>query len=99
LVKNEVFISMAQNILQRALDIVYNRSEEKNRQYGDFHESMDRATNIYNLISKNQISVEDMYKAMIALKLSRQYNSHKEDNLLDIVAYMASMNDLNNKQK
>jgi hypothetical protein len=40
-----------------------------------------------------------MYKAMIALKLSRQYNSHKEDNLLDIVAYMASMNDLNNKQK
>jgi hypothetical protein len=34
-----------------------------------------------------------MYNAMIAIKLSRQAHSHKEDNLLDCVAYMASMND------
>ena len=34
-----------------------------------------------------------MYRAMIALKLSREAYAHKEDNLLDAVAYMSSMND------
>ena len=33
---------------------------------------------------------------MIALKLSRQAYNHKEDNLLDCVAYMASLNDYQN---
>jgi hypothetical protein len=40
-----------------------------------------------------------MYLAMIALKLSRQSHQHKEDNLLDAVAYMASMNDYLNQNK
>ena len=30
---------------------------------------------------------------MIALKLSREAYAHKEDNLLDVVAYIGSMND------
>ena len=34
-----------------------------------------------------------MYRAMIALKLSREAYSHKEDNLLDAVAYIGSMNE------
>ena len=34
-----------------------------------------------------------MYRAMIALKLSREAYAHKEDNLLDAIAYMGSMND------
>ena len=90
---------MEDNILIRANDIVYNRTEEKNRQYGDFHSSMEKATSIYNLISKNQIRTEDMYYAMLAIKLARQSYSHKEDNLLDAVAYISSMNDYLNKPK
>jgi hypothetical protein len=87
------------NILEQANKIVYERSEEKKRQYGDFIDSMKRATKIYNSISENPIEVEDMYLAMIALKLSRQSHQHKEDNLLDAVAYMASMNDYLNQNK
>lgn len=41
-----------------------------------------------------------MYIAMIALKLSRESYNHKEDNLLDMVAYTAQLNEyLNKKQK
>lgn len=86
------------NILEQAHKIVYERSEEKERMYGDFISSMIKATNIYNEISQNKMDVDDMYKAMVAIKLSRQWYSHKEDNLLDAVAYISSMNDyLNNK--
>lgn len=83
------------NIIKKADDIVNNRSEEKERQYGPFVESMIRATAIYNSMSPDseQISVEGMYRAMVALKFSREAYSHKEDNLLDAIAYIGSMND------
>lgn len=83
------------NILEKANQIVNERSEEKERQYGPFHVSMERAAALYNLMSPlgEQITTHGMYKAMIALKLSREAYSHKEDNLLDAVAYMGSMND------
>lgn len=83
------------NIIEKANDIVNKRSEEKERQYGPFQVSMERAAAIYNLMSANgqQITTEGMYKAMIALKLSREAYFHKEDNLLDAIAYIGSMND------
>ena len=83
------------NILEQANKIVNERSEEKERQYGPFMASMAKAAVIYNLISPEgqQITTAGMYRAMIALKLSREAYAHKEDNLLDAVAYMGSMND------
>lgn len=82
------------NILKKADEIVNQRSEEKERMYGPFSESMERATMLYNLMSpKNeQISVKGMYKAMVALKLSREAYSHREDNLLDAAAYIGALN-------
>lgn len=83
------------NILDRANKIVNERSEEKERQYGPFQASMERAASLYNLMSpkEEQITTAGMYRAMIALKLSREAYSHKEDNLLDAAAYIGSMND------
>lgn len=82
------------NILERANKIVNHRSEEKERMYGPFSESMKRATDIYNASSPDneKISVKGMYRAMIALKLSREAYSHKEDNLLDAAAYIGALN-------
>lgn len=82
------------NILDRANKIVNERSEEKERMYGPFDESMTRAAMLYNLMSPKdeQISSTGMYRAMIALKLSREGYHHKEDNLLDAVAYMGALN-------
>lgn len=97
------------NILYRANQIVNERSEEKERQYGDFAKCMSRATAIYNLLSESpqaKMTPIDMYKAMIAMKLAREAHAHKEDNLLDAAAYIGAMNNhieeyvtLSNKQE
>ena len=84
------------NILQEANRIIYERSEEKARQYGPMQEGMQEAAKIASLLSRKELTAVDMYNAMIALKLSRQAYNHKEDNLLDCVAYMASLNDYQN---
>jgi DNA-binding protein H-NS len=87
------------NILKKAHEIVYERTEEKQRQYGPFEEGMQRAAQILNGMTGLNVDAEIMYKALIALKLSRESYNHKEDNLLDAVAYLSSMNDFLNKTK
>lgn len=83
-----------ENILKRANAIVNERSEEKDRKYGPFDESMERAAKMFNLISPEgeSITPEGMYRALIALKLTREHYAHKEDNLLDAVAYIGALN-------
>ena len=82
------------NILRRADQIVNHRSEEKERQYGPFAACMERAALIYNAMSPDHEQLSDlaMYRVLIALKLSREAYAHKEDNLLDAIAYMGAMN-------
>lgn len=87
------------NLLQRAYSIVYERSEEKDRQYGDFIESMARTSRIASELCNKEITIEDTYKIIVALKLSREAHMHKEDNILDCVAYLASLNDYENGKK
>ena len=84
------------NILLKANEIVFERNEEKERMYGPFQEGMQEAAKIASLLSRKDITAVDMYNCMIALKLSRQSYNHKEDNLLDCVSYMASLNDYQN---
>ncbi len=86
------------NILKIANEIVNERSEEKERQYGPFIECMDKTARIASEMSSKEITTEDVYNVMIALKLARQSYAHKEDNLLDAVAYMGSLNNLKEKQ-
>jgi hypothetical protein len=86
------------NILEKANKIVYERAEEKERQYGPFIEGMQRAASIYSGMTGKEATADDMYKALIALKLSRQSYNHKEDNLLDAIAYLASLNDFLNSK-
>ena len=83
------------NILYTADQIVNHRAEEKERQYGPFSESIERAASLYNLMkSKDEadITPEGIFRALISLKLSREAYGHKEDNLLDGVAYIGALN-------
>ncbi len=87
------------NILQKANEIVNERSEEKEREYGPFEQGMELAANMLSCMTGQKFDAIFMYKAMIALKLSRETYKHKEDNLLDACAYIGSLNNyLNNKQ-
>jgi hypothetical protein len=78
------------NILEKANEIVNQRSEEKEREYGPFSEGMQRAAMIASGMSGKQMTSHDMYIALVALKLSRQSYNFKEDNLLDAVAYLGA---------
>lgn len=87
------------NILEKANEIVNLRSEEKERQYGPFEEGMERAAKILSSMTGDSIDAIFMYKAMIALKLSRESFNHKEDNLLDAVSYIGALNNYINNLK
>lgn len=88
------------NILKQANEIVNERSEEKERQYGDFDEGMERAAKILTAMTGEPLDAIFMYKAMVALKLSRESFNHREDNLLDAIAYIGALNNyINNKTK
>lgn len=87
------------NILEKANEIINLRSEEKERMYGDFEEGMERTSKIASLMTGKEITAHDAYALLIALKLSRQSYHHKEDNLLDAVAYLGSWNNYINNSK
>jgi len=92
------------NILKEADKIINERSEEKTRQYGPFSEGMERAAKIATGMTGKEFTAKDVFKILIALKLSRESYFHKEDNLLDCVAYIGALNNFedeelaNNKQ-
>jgi len=86
------------NILDRANQIINNRSEEKEREYGPLSEGFERAAQIASGMSGRQWNADDMFVAMIAMKLSRQSYNFKEDNLLDAVAYMGGWQNYINEQ-
>lgn len=80
------------NILEEANNIVNKRSQEKEREYGPFSECNRRAAVIASVLSSKDITVTDLYNMQIALKLARESWSHKQDNLLDCVAYIGALN-------
>lgn len=80
------------NILVEADKIINQRSEEAERLYGPIDLSNRRAAEIASIICGKQFTIKDIYWFKIALKLARESKNHKEDNLLDLVAYIGAMN-------
>ena len=87
------------NILKQADEIINNRSEEKERQYGPLGEGFERAAMIASGMSGRTWSADDMFIAMIALKFSRQSYNFKEDNLLDAAAYIGGWQNYIDEQR
>ena len=87
------------NILEQANNIINNRSEEKERQYGPMGEGFERAALIASGMSGKEWNAHDMFIAMVALKFSRQSYNFKEDNLLDAVAYIGAWQNYINENK
>lgn len=76
------------NILEEANEIVNNRTEDKERRYGSFPECMGRVAALSTILCGKDISVDDAFNILIALKLSRESHSHKRDNMVDLVGYI-----------
>ena len=80
------------NILEKANQIINERSEEKERQYGPMGEGFERAAMIMSGMTGKNMTAEDMFAAMLALKFSRHSYNYKEDNFLDAAAYLGAWN-------
>jgi len=80
------------NILKKADEIINERSEEKERQYGPMSWTNEQAAKIATVLCKKEITCKDLYFFQISLKLARESWAHKEDNMLDLVAYIGGYN-------
>ena len=85
------------SILVRADEIINQRSEEKERQYGPLDESMSKAARVASELCNKEITTEDFYKCMVALKVSRMAYNLKDDTMLDAVAYIAGLDNYDKK--
>lgn len=84
------------NILEEADNIINHRTGEQARTYGPFIECNERIAKIASLLCNKEITTKDIYMFQIALKLGREAYSHKEDNLLDVCAYIGALNNYYN---
>jgi uncharacterized protein DUF6378 len=82
------------NILEKANEIVYSQTENQKRQYGSIQESFSRTAEIATILCGKEITPKDVARIQISLKLSRETNAHKEDNLVDLCGYASILNDL-----
>lgn len=87
------------NILKEADKIINSNEGDGERNYGPFDRSMSKAAKIATQLISKHITAGDMYLCMVAVKLAREAVSHKEDNLVDAVGYLAGLNDYLSKEE
>lgn len=80
------------NILKKADEIINHRSEEKERQYGPFMECNEKAAVIASIMTGKKLTALDVSWVQAAVKMARESNAHKEDNLLDLAATVGAIN-------
>jgi hypothetical protein len=84
------------NILEEANKIV-NTKTERSVLYGSYRECNQRIADIMSILTNKEITVTDVFYLEVAMKFAREIQCHKEENLLDIVAYIGALNnELNN---
>jgi hypothetical protein len=67
--------------------IVNDRSDERHKEYGDFSAGMIKTARIATELCGKEITPDDAYKILMALKLSRLAHSPKFDSMVDLIGY------------
>lgn len=78
------------NILLEANDIIFERQEEKQREYGPIDESLHDASEVASMIQNRTFTTDDVYAVLIGLKISRMRWNKKHDTFLDGIGYLAA---------
>jgi hypothetical protein len=83
---------MSQDILEEALEIT---KGARNSDYGDCTIEFNRVATMWSVIFEKEITPNQVALAMIALKMTRQMNTNKRDNWVDIAGYARVGNIIN----
>lgn len=57
--------------------------------YGDVKEDWARTCVCYEMLTGKEMSIQDAMTFMVCVKLSRERNKHKADNIVDAIGYLA----------
>lgn len=80
---------------KQLLDSAYTTiAGDRRASYGDVSTSFDRVAKCWSAILNQPVSASQVCLCMAALKLCREANKHKHDNLVDIVGYIALLAEL-----
>lgn len=69
--------------------------ENRQEQYGNPVKNYTDAAMISSMLRNKVFNAQDIVTIMIVVKLIRQRNKHKEDNLIDIAGYTEILNRIN----
>ena len=73
-----------ETILQEASRLVHS---DRGADYGHPLEDFTKTANLFNTLRGTSLTAEDVALFMICVKLSREANKHKRDNLVDLCGY------------
>lgn len=85
--------SIPHNILQEAQSVVYGEREQS---YGKVGDNFARIAKIWSGILDKEITKEQVGLCMIGVKVARECNKNKRDNLIDIAGYAATLEKMQN---
>lgn len=89
------YLSKAQAALETAAELINGPRQEA---YGSPHENFQRLADRMTQITGTKITKVQAAQIMAELKLARLANGFHEDSIIDAIAYLALMMELNDEQ-
>jgi hypothetical protein len=84
-----------QTILQEAQSVVYG---DRQADYGSVTENFNNVAKLWSVILKTDVSPRQVALCMVQLKIAREMNKPKRDNLVDICGYAACLEKMENEE-
>ena len=89
------YLSKAQAVLEQASSLINGPRQEA---YGHPRENFQRLADRISQITNTKITKRQAAQIMVELKLARLANGYHEDSVVDAIAYLALMMELNDEQ-
>ena len=83
------------NILKEAEKAVY---KDRQKDYGSVSENFGTIASLWSTVLTTEVTAEQVAMCMIQVKVARQINKPKRDNLVDIAGYAATIEKLQNER-
>lgn len=80
--------AIAESILQEAQRLVHG---DRGADYGSPLDDFQRTATLFNTLRGTGLTAEDVALFMVCVKLSREANKHKRDNLVDLCGYAETL--------
>lgn len=80
---------MDSKTIPKFLESIQSTIDQRGSDYGTPEDNLKRISTLWSMHLEFDISEYDVAIMMVLLKLARNINEHKDDNLLDAAAYLA----------